>query len=93
MSVKVSVELLSETYNIKTELAESELLAMRDLLNSKMAIIQEKQPGLNYKTIAVLSALEIANDYLALKKEYDNLTQLLKEEKLLFQLGEKTIYE
>ena len=93
MSVKVSVELLSETYNIKTELAESELLAMRDLLNSKMAIIQEKQPGLNYKTIAVLSALEIANDYLALKKEYDNLTQLLKEEKLLFWLGEKTIYE
>ena len=84
MSVKVSVELLSETYNIKTELAESELLAMRDLLNSKMAIIQEKQPGLNYKTIAVLSALEIANDYLAWKKEYDNLTQLLKEEKLLF---------
>ena len=84
MSVQEMVELLSETYNIKTELAESELLAMRDLLNSKMAIIQEKQPGLNYKTIAVLSALEIANDYLALKKEYDNLTQLLKEEKLLF---------
>lgn len=84
MSVKVSVELLSETYNIKTELPETELLAMRDILNEKMTIIQEKQPGLNYKTIAVLSALEIANDYITLKKEYDNLTQLLKEEKLLF---------
>lgn len=84
MSVKVSIELLSETYNIKTELPESDLLAMREILNGKMSIIQEKQPGLNYKTIAVLSALEIANDYLALKKEYDNLTQLLKEEKLLF---------
>mgnify|MGYP003591285172 CR=1 FL=1 len=80
----VSLEILSEIYNIKTDIPEPQLLAMRDLVNAKMRSVQEKAPNLNYKTIAVLVALELAKEKMDLEKEYTSLNTLLKEENLIF---------
>lgn len=79
-----TLEILNESYNIKSDIPEQELLEMSKILNDKMIAIQEKQPGLYYKTIAVLAGLEISREYLALRKEHTSLNKLLKDEKLLF---------
>lgn len=80
----IALEILNESYNIKSDIPEQELLEMSKLLNDKMVAIQEKQPSLYYKTIAVLAGLELAREYLALRKEHASLSKLLKDEKLLF---------
>ena len=80
----ITLEILNESYNIKSDIPEQELLEMSKILNDKMTAIQEKQPSLYYKTIAVLAGLELAREYLALRKEHASLNKLLKDEKLLF---------
>lgn len=80
----ITLDILNESYNIKSDIPEQELLEMSKILNDKMQAIQDKQPGLYYKTIAVLAGLELAKEYIALRKEHEALSKLLKDEKLLF---------
>lgn len=80
----ITLDILNESYNIKSDIPEQELLEMSKILNDKMKAIQEKQPSLYYKTIAVLAGLELAKEHIALRKEHAALNKLLKDEKLLF---------
>lgn len=80
----VNLEILSEVYSIKSDIPEDELMAMRDLVDSKMRAVQEKAPHLSFKVMAVIVALELAKEKLDLDREYLSLNTLLKDEKLIF---------
>ncbi len=80
----VSLEILSEVYNIKSDIPEAELFAMRDVLNEKMKNIKEKASYLSFQTIAVLAALELVKEKMDLEKAQGELDDLLKDEKLIF---------
>lgn len=49
-------------------------------VDDKMNHISEKYPRLDFSKVAVLSAINITDEYYKLKKEYDELMKLLLEE-------------
>ncbi len=49
-------------------------------VDDKMNHISEVYPRLDLRKIAVLSAINITDEYFKLKKEYDELIELLEKE-------------
>jgi cell division protein ZapA len=49
-------------------------------VDEKMRQIADKNPKLDTTRLAVLSAVNIADDYLRLKQQYDEIMHLLEDE-------------
>lgn len=75
---RVNVEIYGTNYPLKTD--NPKLLAdIAKALDQKMRQTAKAGRALDDRTIAVLTALQIAEDYHNLKKDYDELVALLNE--------------
>ena len=77
---RVEVEIFGEVYRLRTENPDA-LAKLVRMVDSTMKQISQSTRSFAGSRIAVLAALKIAEDYLQLKRDYDELLQLLDENK------------
>lgn len=77
---RVEIEIFGEIYRLKTDDPQS-LAKLAQMVDSTMKSISQNTRTFAGSRIAVLSALKIAEDYMQLKKDYEELLALLDEHK------------
>ncbi len=77
---RVEVDIFGEVYRLRTENPD-ELAKLVRMVDSTMKSISQTTRTFAGSRIAVLAALKIAEDYYQLKRDYDELLQLLDENK------------
>lgn len=78
-SKKVNVEIFGDTYPFRTDGDPQELKKLAAFLDKYMQRAAKRTRSLDTRKIAVLSALELADEYFRLKKDYDELVELLED--------------
>lgn len=79
---KVKVEILGVEYTMKGTANPDHIKALADYVDQKMKQVNSKNPHLPVSRIAVLTALNIADELSKLQEDYDNLIKLIEDEKL-----------
>ena len=77
---RVKVEIFGDAYHLKTDDPEG-LEKIVQMVNFHMKSISQNTRTFSGNQIAVMAALKIAEDYMQLKKDYDELLALLKDSK------------
>ena len=77
---RVTIEIFDDIYRLKTDDPET-LKKSAQMVNATMRLMSKNTRTFIGSRLAVLSALKIAEDYLQLKKDYDELLALLEENK------------
>lgn len=77
---KVSVHIFGDVYAIKGELNAERIYHLAQLVDDQMHRIAHSQSRLSTEKIAVLAALNIADEYLRLEQDYKQLMALVKEQ-------------
>lgn len=75
--LKMSVEIYGETYTMKVSDDRQRMIEIVEMVDSMMRQIGQNQ--LSYKHVAVLAALNIAEEYFKLKDDYQLLINILEE--------------
>jgi cell division protein ZapA len=76
---RLNVEIYGQHYQI-TGGTPATIKQVASLVDEKMRQIADKNPKLDTTRLAVLSACNIANDYLKLKQEHDEILDLVEDE-------------
>lgn len=76
---KVTVEIYGQKYKLMGKVSAGHLQMVAQFVNEKMNEIGEKSPALDTVKISVLSAINIADEYFKLKKEHEELLNMLDE--------------
>ena len=77
---RVEVEIYGEIYRLKTDDPDG-LARLVQMVDSTMKSISQSTRTFSGGRIAVLAALKITEDYMQLKKDYDELLALLDDGK------------
>ena len=77
---RVKVVIAGDTYNLKTDDPEN-LEKIVQMVNFHIKAISQNLNSFSNSRIGVMAALKIAEDYMQLKKDYDELLALLNEQK------------
>lgn len=77
---KVNIEINHQEYTVVTHETQAYVEELATILNEKIQQIKENNHTLDTKKVAVLTALNVMDDYIKLKKEYDTLLQLIEED-------------
>lgn len=77
---RISVTIYGQEYKIVGKASANYMRMIADYVDDKMKQISENNPRLDTLKIAVLSAVNIADEYHRLKQEYDELIKLIEEE-------------
>ncbi len=80
---RIVVDIYNEKYALKSDLETKHVEMLADYVDKKMKKIASIQPNLSNTRIAVLVALELADEAINSKKAYDNLVEGIKEEQFL----------
>lgn len=78
---KVTVEIFGENYALKGDADAERIFRIAELVDRRMKIIAKGNPRLSPSKVTVLAALNLADDYLRLEQDYQQLMQMLKEQK------------
>ncbi|HLQ96702.1 MAG TPA: cell division protein ZapA [Pseudogracilibacillus sp.] len=79
--MKISVEIYNRTYTIVGSEPKEQVEQVAQLVNKKMEDIHDANKHLDTTKLAVLTAVNTMNDYVKLKEEYNELLQLIEEDK------------
>ena len=79
-SERVEVEIFGEIYRLRTD-DKAGLKEIVNMVDSTMKSIAQNTRTIAGSRIGVLAALKLAEDYYQLKKDYDELLELLDENK------------
>lgn len=79
---KVKVEIYGEDYVMKGAAAPEHLKLLAQYVDKKMTEISKRASHLPTSKIAVLTALNIADELSKLQEDYDNLIKLIEDEKM-----------
>ena len=77
---KVVVEIFGETYPLRSDESADYVRQLARFVDENMRDIAKKTRSFSGIMIGVLAALQIADEYHKLKKDYDELLALLEEE-------------
>lgn len=77
-SERVVVDIYGTSYPLKTDNPQH-MKQLAAALDKKMKVMSRAVRTFDERKIAVLTALELAEDYYKLKKDYDELVDLLDE--------------
>lgn len=77
----VKVEIYGDSYSVRGSADEEHLVALAQYVDQKMKHIGGKFQNLPLSKIAVLAALNIADELSKLQEDYDNLIKLIEDEK------------
>jgi cell division protein ZapA len=75
---KVTVEIYGEYYGLKGDVEPEQIEKVAALVDERMKQIARGNSRLSTAKIAVLAALNLAEDYAKLEKDYQQLVQMLK---------------
>jgi len=79
---KLNVELFGQKYTFRASAEERQkLLAVAAHVDAMMHKIGDGQSKLDYRDVAVLAAMHIAEEYYQLEQDYQALIEMLDEEK------------
>lgn len=78
---RVSVEIFNDEYLVKGEENGEYIKMLAAYVDKKMKGIQQRNPSLAVNKIAVLTALNLADELNKLQEDYDGLIIKLEEEK------------
>ncbi|ADG06968.1 cell division protein ZapA [Kyrpidia spormannii] len=79
-SNRVRVDIYGQDYALKGQASVEYLRRVARLVDEQMKEIGEQNPRLDYSRIAVLAAVNIADRYLRLCDEYEDLLRSLERE-------------
>src|SRR5699024_2147208 len=68
---RVTVDIYGESYTIVGEEQANHVRAVANIVHEKMQEIKNKDPSLDTKHLAVLTAVNVVNDYLKLEEKLD----------------------
>ena len=69
----ISVKINNDTYMLQTEADEQDVLEVAALVDKKLKALAENKHILDKDKAAIWTALDIAGDYVELKKRYERL--------------------
>lgn len=72
---RVTVDIYGESYKIVGEESASYVRHVADMVDDKMREIKRSNPSLDTKRLAVLTSVNIVNDYLKLVERMDQLQE------------------
>ncbi|MBW1711774.1 MAG: cell division protein ZapA [Deltaproteobacteria bacterium] len=75
MSNLIKIELLGQEYTLRTSTDEAKVLAAAGLLRTKMEEYQAGTKSNIRLNVAILAALDIANEYLQLRDSHQNFQE------------------
>lgn len=75
---KIHVDIYGQNYTIVGQASPHHMRMVASYVDNKMRQISEAGARLDSTKIAVLSAVNIADEYFKLKQEYDQLVKLLE---------------
>jgi len=78
---RVQVEIFGDSYIVKGDAEDKHILQIADFVDTKMITIAQRNPHLSAKQIAVLTALNIADELYKFKEDYNKILQILEEVK------------
>ena len=78
---KLVVEIFGEGYPLKVSDNPEHVKALAKIVDGEMKTIAKRTRSFSNARIGVLAALEIADSYLKMKKDYDELVELIKKKK------------
>lgn len=85
---KVNVEIFGENYVVKGEESPEYIEMLAAYIDKRMKLIQQRNPHLSTAKIAVLTALNLADELNKLQDDYDKLLKMVEEERKN-RMGEK----
>lgn len=78
---KVTVGIFSEEYIVTGDENPEYMQMLASYVDRKMRMVQQRNPNLSNTKIAVLTALNLADELNKLQEDYDELVKALEEEK------------
>lgn len=78
--VKVTARIMGEDYTIRGRAPEEHIQRVARFVDEKMIQIAEAYPKLGTSRMAVLTAINMADELFKIREQYEQLTQLLEEE-------------
>ncbi|HPF44384.1 MAG TPA: cell division protein ZapA [Syntrophomonadaceae bacterium] len=78
---KVTVEIFNEEYTVKGTENPEYIQMLAAYVDRRMKMIQQRNPNLSNTKLAVLTALNLADELNKLQEDYDELVKALEEEK------------
>lgn len=77
---KVTVEVFGEYYSLKSDKDAQRVKEIAALVDARMKVISRANSRLSPVKIAVLVALNMAEEYIRLEEDYKQLVKMVKEE-------------
>jgi len=78
---RVEVEIFGEYYTLKGDSSPAQMLKVAQYVNHKMRQLAGRNPKLSKSQVAVLAALNMADELIKLREEYENMVRMLEPEK------------
>lgn len=78
---RVAVSIFNEEYVVKGEENPEYIEMLASFVDRRMKMIQQRNPNLSSTKVAVLTALNLADELNKLQEDYDELVKNLEEEK------------
>ncbi|MCL6580527.1 MAG: cell division protein ZapA [Firmicutes bacterium] len=78
--VKVTARIMGEEYTIRGRAPEEHILKVARYVDEKMTQVAQAYPKLGTSRVAVLTAINMADELFKIRDQYEQLTRLLEEE-------------
>ncbi len=75
----VEVQILGQSYSIKTDADEAHIRALAMYLDKKLKEIYSTSPNINPLKALIISALNITDELFKIKMEQENLDKMIEE--------------
>ena len=77
---KVTVEILGDQYPIKGDVEPERIMRVAAWLNDRIRKTSQVSSRLSPQQVAVMTAINLADDYLKLEADYRELMQMVKQQ-------------
>ncbi len=78
---RVSVEIFNEEYVVKGEENPEYIQMLAAYVDRRMKMIQQRNPNLSNQRVAILTALNLADELNKLQEDYDQLIRTMEDDK------------
>lgn len=76
----IRVEIYGQTYQVRGDASNTHILDVAKWVDTKMREIGKRSPNLDHTKVAVLTAINIADELLKVRKELEEIYHMLEEE-------------
>jgi cell division protein ZapA len=77
---KSSVNLLGQTYHIKGDIDSGRLELVAAMLDKRMKDVAQKNFRFSPEMVAIITALNLADEFIRLQEDYQQLMKMIKED-------------